>query len=313
MNKNFNQYHEDFMAESRYSKRFSPATLRGYQAAFELLCSVMPGIALDSITDTTLKAFFRELETRERVVGRGRIKKGVKTSTIATYRAKLSPFFAWLVKSGHIKASPFGGFTPLRVSYNEPKYLRQEQVERIMTAITAKISWASLFIQKRNYAIIATLLYAGLRKTELLSLKIHDIDLERKTLHVNGSTSKSGDSRIVPINLSLYRALEDYFQERKKKGYGTSYLFVSDTRDDGLTDDGFKHLIEKLTRESGIKFHAHQLRHTFAVNVIQNGNLPAAQQLMGHKTVLSTMVYLRALPDDIKRQHVESLQLQDMI
>lgn len=102
--------------------------------------------------------------------------------------------------------------------YEEPQYLHKEQIERIITAIDFKIPWPNLFLQKRNMAIITTLLFGGLRKSELLNLKVYDIDLERSEMKINASTSKSKQHKTLPLNSLVRRKLEDYLAERKKKG-----------------------------------------------------------------------------------------------
>lgn len=79
------------MSESRYLARLSPATIHNYQATFDLFIKLVPDVNLAMLTGATLAQFFKELETRKRIVGRGRLKTGSQESTIATYRAKLAP------------------------------------------------------------------------------------------------------------------------------------------------------------------------------------------------------------------------------
>lgn len=314
MTKNIRELHEDFMSESRYLARLSPATLHNYQATFDLFIKLIPEVSLAMLTGTTLAQFFKELETRKRIVGRGRLKQGVKESTIATYRAKLAPFFNWLKRKGYITESPFSNLPQPRVVYEEPQYLRKEQIERIITAIDFKIPWPNLFLQKRNMAIITTLLFGGLRKSELLNLKVYDIDLERSEMKINASTSKSKQHKTLPLNSLVRRKLEDYLAERKKKGHVSPYLFTSDQHDERLSDEGLRHLIKRISEQSGVKFHLHQLRHTFAVNLINQGtDVTVVQKLMGHKSISATLIYLRCIPSATMRQGVEALQWESLV
>lgn len=312
MKQDLRQLFAEFIKEEEYSAKLSPETLRGYQMAFELLLKIMHTITLEMLSPKILTEFFARLERRERVVGRGITKKGVKKSTIATYRSKLHKFFGWLEIKGHLKENPFKHMQYPDVRYEDIKWLKKEGLERIITAIEAKIKWNNLLVHKRNAAIFHILLGCGLRKGELLGLKIFDIDLERKILTIRAETSKSKVDRTIPIGSLVLRKLEDYLNERKKESYTTSYLFVSDNYDGKLTDHGFKHLIEKLVKESGIKFHAHQLRHTFAVNMLKNGcDIAKLKQLMGHKDIRMTMIYLRCIPTSAMRQDVEMLSSLD--
>lgn len=312
MKQNLPQLFAEFIKEEEFSAKLSAETLRGYRMAFELLLKIMPGITLEMISPKTLTEFFARLEKRERTVGRGIIKKGVKKSTIATYRSKLHKFFGWLVIKEHLKENPFSYMQYPTVSYEDIKWLKKEALEKIITAIEAKIEWDDFLVHKRNAAIFHTLLGCGLRKNELLELKIYDIDLERKILTVRAETSKSKIDRTIPISSLVSRKLEDYLNERRKEKYSTPFLFVSDNCDNKLTDHGFKHLMNKLVRESGVKFHAHQLRHTFAVNMLNNGcDIAKLKQLMGHKDIRMTMVYLRCIPTSAMRQDVEMLSSLD--
>lgn len=302
------------MQEQRFSARLSPETLRGYQHTFDLLIKIMPTITLETISEKTMTEFFKRLELREREVGRGIIKKGVKKSTIATYRSKLHKFFQWLKLKGKIKENPFDNMEYPNVRYEDVKYLKKEEIEKIMVAIEMKIKWKNLFIQKRNAAMLNVLLCCGLRKGELLGLKILDIDLQRKALTVRAETSKSRIDRTIPLNSLALRKLEDYIEELKRKCYSSSYLFVSENKDEKITDHGFKHLIEKLNKETRVKFHAHQLRHTFAINMLNGGcDLAKLKQLMGHKDIRMTDVYLRCLPTSAMQEDVEMLTLDNLI
>lgn len=308
------QLHEDFMADCRYSARLAPATLQNYQAAFELFIRIVPTASLDALTLETLTGFFRELETRRRMVGHGWIKQGVKSTTIATYRAKLNPFFKWLKVKKHIAASPFENTPYPKIVYDEPKYLHKEQIERIITAIDFAIPWGSLLIQKRNLALIMMLLYTGLRKGELLHIKLYDIDAERSELKVSAITSKSKQHKTVPLHSLVLRRVLDYLEERRKKGYTTPYLFASEERDAPLSESGLKHLIRKISKVSGVPFHVHQLRHTFAVNLISKGNdISVVQKLMGHKSIASTLTYLRCIPSKTLHRSVESLDWDSLV
>jgi site-specific recombinase XerD len=271
MKQNIIQLHKEFMQEQEFSAKLSPETLRGYQHTFDLLIKIMPTITTGVISEKTMTEFFKRLEKRERTVGRGIIKKGIRKSTVATYRSKLNKFFQWLKLKGKIKENPFDFMEYPDVRYEDKKWLKKEEVEKIMIAIEMKIPWKNLFIQKRNTAMFCVLLCCGLRKGELLGLKILDIDLQRKILTVRAETSKSRIDRTIPLNSLVLRKLEDYISELKKKEYSSPYFFVSGNEDKKFTDHGFKHLIEKLNKKSGVEFHAHKLRHTFAINMLNSG------------------------------------------
>ena len=313
MKQDLQQLFAEFIQEEEFSAKLSPETLHGYRMAFGLLLKIMPTITTEMLSPKTMTEFFFRLETRERTVGRGIVKKGVKRSTIATYRSKLHKFFGWLKMKKHIKENPFDSMNYPNVSYEDKKFLKKEQIETILTAIDIKIKWINPLVQKRNMAIIYTLFCCGLRKSELLGLKTYDIDLGRRILTVRAETSKSRIDRVVPLNTLALNKLVDYVEERKKQSYSTPYLFVSNNKDDRLTKDGFKHLIVFLKKESGVNFHAHQLRHTFAVTLVKNRtDISKVQQLMGHKDIRMTATYLRCLPSDVMRGDIEMITIDNL-
>ena len=82
--------HQEFMGYSRFTRQISPHTLRGHQNAFNLLLKRYPDITTAMLSPELLTGFFEWLQTRERIVGRGAIRQGVKKTTIATYWVKQS-------------------------------------------------------------------------------------------------------------------------------------------------------------------------------------------------------------------------------
>jgi len=308
------QLHKEFTNEQRFAARLSEVTLRGYEQSYALLREVMPDVSVDQISSATMTEFFRRLETRTRIVGRGIRKVGVKKSTIATYRSKLSRFFQWLENRGYIKKNPFLAMEYPDVRYEDRKYLGRSDIQKIFTALALSIFNHSNFLQKRNLAIFAVLLYSGVRKGELLNLKVTDLDLQRRELTVRAETSKSRIRRIVPISAELMKILRDYLSERVRRGLTTPHLFASSAHDSNLTDNGLKHLVEAVQRASGVSFHVHQFRHTFAVNVLNNGSdIAKLKQLLGHRDIRMTATYLRCLPTSAMRGDVETLTLDNLI
>jgi site-specific recombinase XerD len=258
--------------------------------------------------------FFRRLETRSRHVGRGQERVGVKTSTVATYRSKLNRFFGWLKAKGQISENPFDLMPYPRVEYEDRKYLAKAEVERIFSALALAAPWRRRLLRARNLALFSTLLYTGIRKGELLGLRITDVDLDRLELTVRAETSKSRVRRVVPINSRLLFALEDYLEERRKLPLQSDHLFTAASEMTVLTAEGVKHLVEQVKRLSGVGFHIHQFRHTFAVNFLnKGGDIAKLKQLLGHRDIRMTSAYLRCLPTSAMRTDVESITLDTLL
>ena len=311
MRKDIQQIFQEFLYESEFVRKVRPKTLLAYTNTFKLFLKIIPNCTLDTLTQTSIIDFFKILQERKRVVGRGSIKIGIKKSTVVTYWNKLNPFFKWLVLKKHITNNPFVEMRFPSPAYEDKKYLKKEEIEKIITGIYSVNNYSVLGL-KRNLLIIYILLFCGLRKEELLSLQVRDIDFQRKILTVRKETSKSGRSREIPLHSTVLMHLKDYFDSRRK--YTNPYLIVSTTRDEKLTDAGLKHLTDKLKQQTGVNFHVHQLRHTFAINFLKSSNnLVKLRHLMGHKDISITTIYLRCLPITEFRGDVENMSIDTLV
>lgn len=313
MKKDIKELFDEFIFECQYAAKLSHETIRGYKAGFELLTKLCLNLSAGLLSPKLMTDFFMKLETRERTVGKGKKVRGIKKTTIATYWSKLNKFFKWLKMNNHIKQNPLETMSMPKVYYDDRKYLGRQQIEKIFAALNT-MPVKNLLIKKRNNAIISLYLYCGLRKSELLGIKVFDVDFQRKQLTVRAETSKSKMQRVIPLNNDAILKLLDYTSERNRKNYKTPYLFVSSQKDEKLTSHGLKHLVGKIVNASGVKFHLHQLRHSFAVNLIHNNSdISKVKQLLGHKDIRMTSSYLRCLPTEEMRGDVERLTLDNLI
>jgi integrase len=271
---------------------------------------IQPEASLDSLAPSMVIQFFKILDQRKRLVGRGVIKTGIRKSTVATYWSKLNSFFEWLKIKGYIQNNPFNELPYPTPVYEDKKFLKKEEIEKILTAILTKSD--SILLLKRNLVIFHILLFCGLRREELILLQVRDIDFDRKMLTVRAETSKVKRTRYIPLHSQLIMYLKDYLQERRK--YTTSLLLVSATKDKELCIGGLKHLVKKLIVNSGVHFHLHQFRHTFAVNFLMtSNNIAKLKQLLGHTDINMTIQYLRCLPTTEIRGDIENMSIDNLI
>jgi len=303
---------QQFIHRARYTQRRRPETIQGYEIAFKLMLKLCPGLRLNTLGPETLTEFFRQLEIRERVVGKGAVKTGVKTSTIATHHAKLRTFFEWLVATGHLTENPLARMGRVRPLYDDVRALRRDEIDRILAAID--IHSRDLLQQKRDRLMVSLMALCGLRRGELLGLRVMDVDLARQTLIVRKDTSKSGRTRIIPLSNAVCLQIEDYFAARQRaRRVTTPALIISLDRDAGLTKNGLKHWVERLKRLSGVRFHLHQFRHTFATNLGKSGvNAIQLQRLLGHADLRITQRYVQSLVTDDLRPAVNLLSFDNL-
>jgi integrase/recombinase XerD len=259
----------------------------------------------NDVSDSLLCEFFQKLHTRKRKVGRNIEKVGVKNSTICAYWTKLNSFFEWLTSHKYIEQNPLITRPPEAI-YNDNRALTHAEVEKILSAVN--IYSRNLLIKKRDTLIVHILFYCGLRKNELVSLKTTDIDIEKRILTVRGETSKSKRTRQIPINHHLQLSIQDYFFERRRLNFKSEFLLVSNNQDKRLTAHGLKYWVKKLNILSGVSFHLHKFRHTFACNLGKcNASSFKIQKLMGHTDLRMTERYLRSMNVDDLREEINQL------
>ena len=296
---------DQYLSECEYTKRLSSHTMSSYRDVMKNFLKVMPEIntPLD-LHPYLVHEFFKRLGKRAK-----RNDREIRVSTIRTYFNKLQVFFNWLEMNDLVEK---GSLTSKIIKPPNPKYLDEKalsnaQVSKIIASIALHNTDNDEQL-KRDLAIIKTLQYSGIRKGELLGLRVQDVDFIQKTLFINSDTSKSKKSRYIPLHYSLRTALKFYLQTRASKNITSEYLFVSIKRDAPLTRQGMKYWVKKYKRLSGVNFHLHQFRHTFACNLaIQGTAIISIKNLLGHATTQMTERYLRSIKTEDARSHIDSL------
>ena len=309
MKKDLQQLFNDYMNECRYSACLRPETIRGYKNVFILFLKIMPEVTTtESLTTEMLNLFFQRIQTRTRVVGRDTLKTGVRKSTIKTQWSKLNVFFKWLCEKSYLEKNPLKNIKPPRVSYDDFKRLEDNEIHKIYTAIS--LHSFNFLLLRRDTFMISALLYCGLRKGELISLKVEDIDMEKKEITIKGETSKSKKTRTLVIHPTLLMHLKDYLRERNIRGLKTEHLIVSNRGDGGLGYEGLGHWVESLIERSGVKFHLHQFRHTFGCKLAEkNINAFKIQKMMGHTDIKMTMKYVRSLKTEDMGEDISKISI----
>ena len=185
---------EEYLKECQFTSGLREATIKGYASLFLLFTQLMPDVvSVQFLTPSAMTEFFRLLQQRTRIVGKDTPKIGVRASTVKTYWTKLNAFFEWLHRKGHITKNPLKSLKrPPEPRYDDSKALKDEAVDKMLSAIVLRNT--SPLALRRDVAILSTLYYCGLRRGELISLRVCDIDIGNARITVQGETSKSNTS-----------------------------------------------------------------------------------------------------------------------
>ena len=149
---------------------------------------------------------------------------------------------------------------------------------------------------------------SGLRVSELINLKVTDIDLHDEIIKIYGKGAKE---RIVPIGSSASQAINDYITNYRKflsKNKNFNYLFLN-SRGDKMTRQAFFKIIKNLAKKQNINknFSPHTLRHSFATHLLKHGaDLRSIQELLGHSDVSSTQIYTHISNEKLKHNYQSS-------
>jgi site-specific recombinase XerD len=166
-----------------------------------------------------------------------------------------------------------------KVSFKRPK--SEKKLPRVIDGEFIKSKLAK--IQNIKHRAILTLTYSvGLRVSEIVNLKIEDIDSKRMIIHIKNA--KGRKDRIVPLSLTVLTLLREYFKEYKP----SDYLFNGQNSNQ-YSIGSCQKIYKKYIDESG---HIHTLRHSCATNLLENGtDLKLIQKILGHSNVKTTEIY----------------------
>lgn len=231
------------------------------------------------------------------------VDKAVSNTTINRKIASLKAYYKFLVKTKQIESNPLLKHKALKT----PKKIQIPFSEKELIDVLAQIDESEGFEAIRNKLIIDLLYTTGIRRTELIHLKIENIDLSNHTLKVLGKRNKE---RVLPILPVIAKQLLLYNKERACLEYiiDDSYLFIT-KKGLKLNDSFVYRLINSYfsTISEKVKKSPHIIRHTFATHLLNNGaDLNSVKELLGHSSLASTQVYTHSSLAELKKVYQEA-------
>jgi site-specific recombinase XerD len=217
--------------------------------------------------------------------------RGLEPNTVNTALSSIYAICQWMVKEGHLSHNPVTEVERVAIVSSAPRGLdKNEQHRLIRTAATLK--------SKRDYAIIMTLLFSGLRVSELVELTTDDVAISERSGSIRVRAGKGNKYRMVPIGKELRKCLSDFLIAERTYGV---YLFEGQ-RNPQMTTRAIQLICHKIGDKAKIvELTPHVLRHTLAHSLISAGvSIDRVAMLLGHANINTTAIYTKPSLEDLQ-------------
>jgi integrase/recombinase XerD len=279
-----------FLTHVKVEKGLSANTVAAYQrdlAKFNLFAQkrklMLEGVKRDDLVDFLAGMYREKLESR----------------TVARHLVTLRNFFRFAQVQELITTDPSLNLESPRIRRNLPGYLRLEEVERLLAQPDATKA-----LGLRDRAMLEVLYSTGLRVSELIGLRVTDLDAKVGCIRCIGKGDKE---RIVPAGRKALRIVEKYLQNARPKllgkGVSSQALFVN-RRGKSLSRVGVWKILSAYGRRAGLRvaLTPHMLRHSFATHLLERGaDLRSVQLMLGHADISTTQIYTHVVEERLKQ------------
>lgn len=281
-----------FIAYLTFEKRYSPHTILAYQTDLEQFAQFLKGNFEVELINEVSTPFVRTWLA------------GLKDEKLAARSlnrkiSALKSFYKYLLRQGLAENSPLATLSGPKNPGRLPVYIEQPQLDTLWQSNIFPDTWDGLTAQ----LVLKTLYEMGLRRSELVNLKVGQIDFSQRTIRVTGKGNKE---RILPASHELLELFRNYLSQREA-------IAAIPTKQVLVHEDGrpvqpqwvyqtVKTYLSAVTTQD--KKSPHVLRHSFATHLTNNGaDLNAVKELLGHSSLAATQVYTHNSIDKLKKVH----------
>lgn len=278
------------LLEDGLSRNTLAAYRRDLVAVSRWLAKLEPAKALDAAQEADLQDYFAV-----------RVEDTKATSSNRRLTV-LRRYFHWALREKRVAADPTVRMLAAKQAPRMPKVLTQQQVEDLLQAPDVDVP-----LGLRDRAMLELMYASGLRVSELVGVRMHEVDLRAGVLRVTGKGRKE---RLVPFGQEAQHWLERYLLQARSAilgGQHSDEVFVTQ-RGAGMSRVMFWIIVKKYAQLAGI--HAplspHTLRHAFATHLLNHGaDLRVVQMLLGHADISTTTIYTHVARERLKALHAE--------
>lgn len=284
---------QEFLNYLTFQKRYSPHTIISYQndltGFFDFIFLQYQSVEVKQISASMVRTWLASLKENK-----------AASKTINRKISTLKSFFKYLLKMELIDASPVSSVSALKVNRRLPSFIEQKDMDVLFSEVSFPFTWEG----KMNFMILEIFYQTGIRISELINLKEHNIDKSSATLKVLGKGNKE---RIIPINNELIKLLEDYLLEKRKEFPESSNIYLFVGKSGKMLYPKYVYNMVKINLakvSTNERKSPHVLRHTFATHLTNNGApINAIKELLGHSSLAATQVYTHNTIEKLKEVH----------
>ncbi len=286
------QYLDIFMSYLIVEKGLSTNTIEAYGRDLRRYLDYLEkngAAAVDGISQTQVLDFLGALK-----------EAGLSPPSRARFLSSIRGFHRFLMDEKYSAIDPTLLLESPRTIRSLPRLLSTQEVESLLAA-----PCGSEPLALRDRAMFEVLYATGLRVSELVGLRLSDINRDIGCLSTLGKGSKQ---RLVPLGEVAIGALEEYLADGRaqlKPATDCQYLFLN-RRGSSLSRQGFWKILKGAALKSGIgcAIYPHMLRHSFATHLLENGaDLRAVQVMLGHADIATTQIYTHVIRERLKQVH----------
>jgi len=273
-------------------RRLAPNTVESYSRDLDrylVFIAQEDALPLGKCTRSDLTRFLRFQQTQ-----------GLSARSLARMLSSIKTFYNYLIIEGVMHQHPFQDVQTPHLETRLPVVMSREEVESLIKAPDTATP-----LGLRDRAFFELLYATGLRVSELIGLKMDNLNFDAGFVIVTGKGSKQ---RVVPLGEVALGWLRDYLAQVRPvlmKRSVNSYVFVN--RDgSSMSRQGFWKLIKKYCLAAGIakKISPHTLRHSFATHILEGGaDLRSVQVMLGHADIVTTQIYTHVANTTLKKIH----------
>lgn len=284
------QIKEYFLKSILDQKNYSKKTFENYNRDLNKFFKFLNDYKIKDIkkiTKETVRLYFLKQKNNN-----------ISNRTLGRYYSSLNSFFIYSIEHEYIDVNPLKFIDYPKYTKKIPEYIYDSQLEKLLNEKTSE----NVEIELRNKLIIHLLLDTGVRVSELVNIKVRDIDVEERIIKVFGKGSKE---RFVFFTSKTKELLINYFIKRKEKAI-TDNLLIN-YKGEKLTERSVQKIIKLVGEKIGLDIHPHLLRHTFATDLLNKGaDIRMIQELLGHENLDTTQIYTHVSNSRVKEVYDDS-------